>query len=94
MNTNKFLGFYKKYYGKRLPNYGLCNCVDKLGKKAERIFEIFEPTTKERAELNKQGYAFVFWGSGLKKCRADRGEAFTPLRQTIILFCAAINNEL
>lgn len=65
-------------------NGGLCGCAD-AGLIDRNVLLMFEPDTGE-----------PYWGLGdyeyssLKETRLR----FTPLRQTIVLFMAAINNEL
>lgn len=88
------------YYMARMPHgtihsNGLCNCLGACHdadytevKKQYQAFELFLPTSDEaliRLKENGNNY----WGS-------EHGEArtFGPLRQTIVLLCAAMNNEL
>lgn len=68
------------------PWGGLCQASDKkiISKELLNLFEPLDCT-------------FGWWGVGDKQIKytlLERLEAFTPLRQTIVLFMAAINNEL
>ena len=47
--------------------------------------------TEEYKDLIKEGHNTAFWGSGSKRKLAGK---FTPLRQTIILLAACLNDEL
>ena len=90
MSKTPYLDFYKKYYGKRMPEDGLCNslCYDPN-------VELFRPSEKEQRALISIGQSDIYWGSEASaKDVDDRMYTFTPLRQTIVLFCAAINGEL
>jgi hypothetical protein len=77
-----------------LPENGLCSCIE--GIEMRDILELFEPYGFERTDMFIMGYDMRYWASGL--CLGDllseRERAFTPLRQTILLLCAAINDEL
>lgn len=94
-----FLDFYKeRMRSGKLLNPGLCNSVDD---ETDTLI-LFYPTTQDANMFAKElGYyvtdfKYVFWGSGLHiQSSLDRKSYdFTPLRQTIVLFCAAINGEL
>ena len=81
-----FLELYKLYLHEgELDAMGLCSCV-KEGYFSS-ILEKFTPYY----HLSK-----AFWGHGGRKSVPfiEQAYTFTPLRQTILLFCAAINNEL
>lgn len=58
---------------------------------ANKIFKQVCPNYDEQQELFRRGYDYYFWGSGF---RNKRSGVYTPLRQTLILLCAALNNEL
>lgn len=79
----KHLQFYRAYIvGKQLlPCAGLCACSwnDYID---QNTLELFKP---EYASI------FSYWASGNKTSSYFK---FTELRQTIVLFMAAINNEL
>lgn len=69
---------------------GLCSMArrDQISKE---LLTLFIPTEEDKKELREEGYSAVYWGGG------DDGSLpyiFTTLRQTIVLFMAAINGEL
>lgn len=97
------LGKFPKVNGYQYE--GLCDCAGTMqylvtdGLIDKELLVLFEPTLEDKHTLLKEsvhggywGYEFPFVGdrSNVKKMRQD----FTPLRQTIVLFMAAINNEL
>lgn len=75
--------------GKLLGDDGLCH-------EGLPYLEQFSPTNKEKRELGQEGLSRSYWGSGLSDMEDLNilREAFTPLRQTIVLFMAAMNSEL
>lgn len=88
MTKKKVIGKHLKFYYESMnddimPFSGLCNCVVQ-GYLDRETFYLMEPE-------NMRG-SMAYWASGDK----DRSyqHIFTPLRQTIVLFMAAINNEL
>lgn len=88
------LDFYKKcMLSGSLPCAGLCNNISWLD---FITLELFEPTENDRRVLIKENLRVTYWASGAKA--TDVSDlcltGFTPLRQTIVLFMAAINNEL
>ena len=56
--------------------------------------EIMAPDGDEDKELLNEGFCDAYWGSGLPRNHEDERKLFTPLRQTLILFMAAMNGEL
>lgn len=69
---------------------GLCACAG-MGDIDEETLFLFEPNFENQMEdENSAGW----WGAGLPSDDPDRHYKFTPLRQTIVLFMAAINGEL
>lgn len=96
-----FLDFYNKamksgFMPMTCDTGGLCFTAP-LSNKRNNLVDIFEPIEK--------GKQYGFWGyngeelycenwpdHGISERQLRYG--FTPLRQTIVLFCAAINNEL
>lgn len=101
MKKKKYLEFYKKHYGKDMPKAGLCNCLGRLRKYGGPRIEnkklmLFRPDWQEKIIMNNEGKDIIFWACGL-----DSGldvytlaHTFTPLRQTIVLFMAAMEGEL
>ncbi len=66
-----------------------------------RILELFTPTEEDMEQLVEERQMpfgsnpdYSYWASGLTIDHPRRVKGFTELRQTIILFMAAINNEL
>lgn len=63
----------------------------------KQLLRIMQPTDRDEFELTAEGYSNGWWGSGVPVCSINTEEkwfGFTPLRQTIVLFMAAMNNEL
>ncbi len=94
----KYLKLYKEWIktGKigtdSVGNHnGLCN-THKLG--SDPLFELFIPNIEDEVQLEKDGLSTSYWASGQDKNDYDNNYAFTPLRQTIVLFLAAMNDEL
>ena len=77
--------------GKLKRNNGLCN--ENLP-----LVSYLKPTLEDKEALEQEGISTTYWGSGLSDqlfFQGDRLETeFTPLRQTIVLFLAAMNEEL
>jgi hypothetical protein len=90
----KFLTLYSRWSSTGLlPDIGLCNSVPY---ELKDVLNDFGPTKEEIEELASEGLSKGCWGSGLPliEDNADRRfYEFTPLRQTIILLCAALNGE-
>jgi hypothetical protein len=71
---------------------GLCTFVEvEMYKKCNRVFELLTPTNADLVELRLHRKSTLYWGSG--SINLKLGE-LTKLRETILLFCAALNNEL
>ena len=84
MKKKYYLEFYYKYAKSgRIPYDGLCSCF------TGGEMYIFEPTEDD---CN----FFAFWGNGGIYERANTSwmRDFTPLRQNIVLFLAAMHGEL
>jgi hypothetical protein len=96
MKKKKYLPLYYKWMeSERLPHNGLCNCFglcyseDKWESgEGYEDFEIMFPLPYDDVNIECRNY----WGAG-EKVR-NLHVAFTPLRQNIVLFLAAMNNEL
>ena len=73
------------YYG------GLCNAANWKKINGKMLKRYFKPTYEESCQLSREGKSSVFWGSG---SGCEKIGIFTPLRQTIVLLMAAINEEL
>lgn len=55
------------------------------------LFKIIMPTLEDRIELDSNGLNTFCWGSNSKDYKFRK---FTTLRQTIVLFMAAMNDEI
>lgn len=95
----KYLEFYKKYCGKKLPGNGLCNCKEYLN--IEEV-KLFAPFPKDKS---LRGISFIELGHDTDEYAANSawGEwnfegydnwTLNPFRQNVVLFLAAINGEL
>jgi hypothetical protein len=97
--TLRHLNFYKKCFKTLdMPKPGLCRCAD-CGLICESTLKEFTPTDSDHDQNVIEGTMDLFhpngyWGAGLNISEDCRGDSFTPLRQTIVLFMAAMNNEL
>lgn len=85
-----------------IPGHGLCGC-DEVGLFNEGLLSLFIPNQSDIITLHNEKYIVnldvdSFWGAGTdiddNFNAHNRAYSFTPLRQTIVLFMAAINNEL
>jgi hypothetical protein len=94
-----YLGFYLRNIEKKTlidesgdECSGLC---DGLGGwlMENSMVDLFEPTSLDYTNYNIHAYedGSGFWGSGTNE---DQRGKFTELRQTIVLFLAAMNDEL
>lgn len=94
MKKNKpfYLAAYANWMKtKRLPHgWGLCREFEWLGAK-DPFLKLVKPTYKDKMRLKKEGVSCNYWGSETDSARYG---AFTPLRQTLVLLMAALNNEL
>lgn len=100
----KYLDFYESCMKTgQLPGCGLCETFtdyieDEEGwidDEPDEIFELFTPTIDDIDRLYDEGLCYLYWASGLsERYTKKRYHEFTPLRQTIVLFMAAINGEL
>lgn len=99
----KHLEFYKKCINNdyTIPFGGLCTAA-KYGYIDRDIFTLFYPTDDDYLKLideNKVRESFLYdpgatyWASGLTIDQFDRQIIFSALRQTIVLFMAAIVGE-
>src|SRR5688572_28705622 len=96
----KHLDFYYKYMQEgRLPFNGLCGCAMECLIDNE-ILKLVAPTDEDFETLRSSGFIAIanggYWGSGTllhnNETEPDeRVRAFSSLRQTIVLFMAALN---
>lgn len=91
MRKNKYLDFHIKRFGNNMPCAGLCaNFADE-----DRRIKRLSPTISDIDELERHNYSSAWWGSGCK-CNDDYFKmryAYTPLRQTIVLFMSLLKEE-
>lgn len=95
MKETPYLDFYYKCMeaGQILPmndmGVGLCGYIQNYPN-----FKLIVPTKDDYIKLDKEDLSLAYWGSGNEVDHPENEKGFTPLRQTIVLFLAAINNEL
>lgn len=92
----KHIDFYNKYIQTgMLPDQGLCCCA-LSGIIDRQLLKIMEPTDNDYKDLRAEEISTVYWACGLPANLDDHEKKwpFTPLRQTVILFMAAMNGEL
>lgn len=101
MNKNKkHLAFYTKCMETgKMPMPGLCYVVDDKryrldGEISAELLTIMSPTAPDLLRLRHDGLSTSFWASGFPNGHQENMCYFTPLRQTVVLFMAAMNNEL
>jgi len=73
----------------KMPRRGLCSALPTKLKGV--IFTTVIPTKNNILELGEKGKPTSFWGR--ENWRYNES-TFTPLRQTLVLLMAALNNEL
>ena len=100
MSKKKYLSFYKKYAAKGImPKYGLCESFKNYdyglnyGCGRDENIELFEPSPSD-----SRGISTAYWGA-VDIYTPDlpferKTKEFTPLRQNVVLFCAAMTGEL
>ena len=78
--------------GETIGGYGLCHEA-LCGRIDPKTLELFEPTDEDKKWLIWEGKSVGYWGidGPYDYMTYDK---FTPLRQTIVLFMAAMNGEL
>lgn len=69
-----------------MPKMGLCNNFPKNHK-----LELFKPTIED---VYENEIHIATWGYFLRSCPGEQEDAFNTIRQTVVLFLAAMNNEL
>lgn len=88
-----FLDFYNECVWRgKMRQCGLC--IEFVHSPQYETLVMFMPEDADKIEFNKEIHSTClgsYWGSG---DRFPRQMEFTEFRQTIVLFCAAINGEL
>lgn len=75
-----------------MDDYGLCFIFEYGSELYEynEYFELFEPTGRDLIELSREGLDSTYWASGCSEWSSARKFTYSPLRQTIMLFIAAM----
>jgi hypothetical protein len=90
----KAITLYKRWMKTGImPEDGLCSCLNEYYE-LEKHLKLFFPTQDELDKMLKEEKSRYFWASDLHAAAPERKHTFTELRQTILLFIAAMNNEL
>jgi hypothetical protein len=82
----KYLEFYNQ-----CVDSGWCPFLCNHFGSAEPLFSLFVPNKQEMMEHLNDGFESFAWGSMVAE---DDGQRFNAFRQNIVLFMAAMNNEL
>lgn len=80
----KYLSLYHKWMNKKSFPF-LCNYFGD-----DKFLALLRPTCEEKGTHKAEGYGWNAWGI----LQTDRSDYPSALRQNIILFMAAMNNEL
>lgn len=75
------------------PN-GLCHYAVFEKEISTELFNFFRPTDSDCLQLRIEGKCLSYWASDLPVDSPGEASYFSPLRQNIVLFMAAMNNEL
>lgn len=95
--NKKHLTLYKQSMNTgSLPNdcAGFCDCARLNMVSQKLLYKVMWPSDEDQMELHETDYSVAFWASGCKTTDPRRIGGFTPLRQTILLFMAAMAGEL
>jgi hypothetical protein len=87
---NYFLDKHKKWMEAGRLDDGLCESFRKAPNKYKSVLDILTPTENEQVRLIGTGFSGMYWASGTEYWERNR---YTPLRQTIVLFCHEILNS-
>lgn len=88
VKKKKYLLLYEKWVKTGyIPGDGLCNCYCNGHRLAKHeLMKLFEPFRKESER--------IWWAGEVGTTGTEYLSRFNPFRQNIILFMAAMNNEL
>lgn len=87
----KFIDCYMKWMEEgRLPYNGLCVSLP-YDLSSSATFELINPDFMEKIKNQAEGGDFMFWGVTDRSKQTNK--ELTPLRETILLLCACINEE-
>lgn len=91
-NKIKIMPLYHQWMvSGKMSHSGLCQTP--IGK-IPILLDLFEPSDKMLESMDWRNLSLGWWASELRMDDPKKHYTFTPLRQTIVLFCAAINGEL
>lgn len=86
-----YLDYYYKWMETgRMPEGGLCCSLPKELLEKE-VFQLLIPTTEDIDALEAYNLPTIFWGRGSWIYEMDD---LTPLRETILILAAILNDEL
>lgn len=92
-NKKKLIAIYKAAFKTgRLPFIGLCTTLVKNEIEIDNL-KMFHPTGEDMVKLREKNMAEAFWGSGLHVDNEDRYLKFTTLRQTLLAFLIAMEEN-
>ncbi len=96
MKKRKYLPIYKAWVKNGLmfdiPKHGVSSCSGLCDEFFyDDLFQLMKPTHEDINKLMSNGLNVFCWGSNSSDCKFSQ---FTELRQTIVLFMAAMNDEL
>lgn len=91
--NEKYIQFYMSCIESGiLPDHGLCSChgID------ENRLSLFQPIALDLIELRSERKPVGYWANGetiYSQSNFEMSRRFTPLRQTIVLFMAMLNDK-
>jgi hypothetical protein len=93
MKKKKYLPLYYEWMKTgTMPSAGLCEIFYDFAEDYEDcFFSLMKPTQSDYDQLFDENLPRIYWGLGEP---IGSTKAFTPLRQNIVLFMAAMNGEL
>lgn len=89
-----FLSCYNEWIKEgKLPRPGLCTSLpNELFYNSN--WQLIRASTDERYQLYIKNFSSTYWADGRKRIESSGPCDFTPLRQTIMLLAACLNDEL
>lgn len=91
MEPKTYLECYQKWMkSRKLPKSGLCDSLP-LHLYENDAFYTIKPTSDDKCSLHIEDKSVMYWGSDSGYWKPRK---FTTLRQTLLLFAAALNDEL
>lgn len=93
-NKQKLIKLYKECSETgKLPESGLCSTLRSYLEMSTKNLLLFYPNDEDFNEIDFKGESWVFWASGVKTTNEDKIRKFTPLRQTIMCFLIAMEED-